>query len=104
MKTSNLIFFISILVLTSFGLVILFASSSFISQQEYSDPYYYIKKQGVSTFIGLLLLFFYEPDPLPDMVQGSMAFVYSFDPLTLLSIQPLGRKRSRGRLQMDKNI
>ena len=57
MKKTSLVFFVSILSLVAFGLILLFAASSFIGSKTYGDEYYYLKKQLISITVGLMALF-----------------------------------------------
>ena len=53
---TNLIIFTIVVVLSFFGLIILFSASSFPAQQNLGDAYYYVKKQSLFVFLGLILL------------------------------------------------
>lgn len=51
---TNLLLFTAIIVLVAFGLNILLASSSFMAREQFSDPYFFLKKQAFAAFIGFL--------------------------------------------------
>ena len=58
MKKTSLFLFISIIILLTFGLMLLFASSAFIALKQHGDAYYYLKKQIISIVVGIFLLLF----------------------------------------------
>ncbi|HRP69590.1 MAG TPA: putative peptidoglycan glycosyltransferase FtsW [Turneriella sp.] len=51
---TNLILFGLIIALVAFGLNILLASSSFMAREQFSDPYFFLKKQAFAAFLGFL--------------------------------------------------
>lgn len=53
---TNLLLFTLVLVLVTFGLNILLASSSFMAREQFNDPYFFLKKQVVAAGIGFLAL------------------------------------------------
>jgi cell division protein FtsW len=51
---TDLFLFGLIIALVVFGLNILLASSSFMAREQFSDPYFFLKKQAFAAFIGFL--------------------------------------------------
>jgi len=51
---TDLILFGLIIALVAFGLNILLASSSFMAREQFSDPYFFLKKQAFAAFLGFL--------------------------------------------------
>ena len=58
LQRTNLVLLTIILLLLGFGLNILLASSAFIAEKEFNDAYFYIKRQGVYTLVGLIFMVF----------------------------------------------
>jgi cell division protein FtsW len=50
------LFFFAVLILLSIGIVMVFCSSSFIAVKRYDDGYYFLKKQALFAFVGIVLL------------------------------------------------
>jgi cell division protein FtsW len=53
---TDLFLFTAIIALVAFGLNILLASSSFMAREQFSDPYFFLKKQAFAAFIGFLAM------------------------------------------------
>ncbi|MBV6492080.1 MAG: putative peptidoglycan glycosyltransferase FtsW [Turneriella sp.] len=51
---TNLLLFGIVIALVVFGLNILLASSSFMAREQFSDPYFFLKKQAFAAFLGFL--------------------------------------------------
>jgi len=51
---TNLLLFGLVIALVAFGLNILLASSSFMAREQFSDPYFFLKKQALAAFLGFL--------------------------------------------------
>jgi len=49
-------FFIAVLILMGIGIVMVFSSSSLIAVKRYDDGYYFLKKQALFAFVGIMLL------------------------------------------------
>lgn len=47
-----------VLLLVAVGLVLLYSTSEYNGQVKFNDPYYYLKKQGFATALGLMGMFF----------------------------------------------
>ena len=47
-----------VLLLVAVGLVLLYSTSAYNGQVKFHDPYYYLKKQGFATALGLAGMFF----------------------------------------------
>ena len=52
----NWLLFRVVISVAFFGLIILFSASSFSASLNYSDPYYFLKKQSFSLFVGVSIL------------------------------------------------
>lgn len=53
-QPTNLVLFGLVITLVVFGLNILLASSSFMAREQFSDPYFFLKKQVIAAFLGFL--------------------------------------------------
>lgn len=53
---TNLVLFVVVMALVVFGLNVLLASSSFMAREQFSDPYFFLKKQSFAAFLGFLSL------------------------------------------------
>ena len=50
----RIIFIFSILILSAFGLVMVFSSSSVFAMENHADAYFYLKKQAIYLVLGLI--------------------------------------------------
>ncbi len=63
MKKNSLLLFLPVIILTVFGLFMIYDASSYVSFKDFADKYHYIKDQFYWTVIGILgFLFFYFLD------------------------------------------
>ena len=60
MKKINLILVILVVLLTSFGLLMIHDASSFVAFRDFSDKYHYIKEQAFWSIIGFSMLYFFS--------------------------------------------
>jgi len=49
-------FFLAVLILMSIGIIMVFSSSSLIALKRYDDGYYFLKKQALFAFVGIMFL------------------------------------------------
>jgi len=54
------LFLISVLILSIFGLIMVFSSSSVKGMEDYADSYYFLKKQGIFLCIGLIIFIIFS--------------------------------------------
>jgi len=60
MKKIDLILFISVLILTFFGLFMIYDASSFVAFRDFTDKYHYVKDQVFWIILGVLALGFFS--------------------------------------------
>lgn len=78
---------ITVFLLTIFGLVMLFSASLVIAQTKFGEPYYYVKRQFLGLFLGLVLFFLlYKIDYHFFKKYSFFALILSFILLTLVFI------------------
>ena len=58
MKKFNISLFISVIVLSLFGLIMVYSSSSIWAEYKFDDPFKYVKNQGLFLIIGIILMYF----------------------------------------------
>lgn len=100
----NLLFIV--IFLLCFGLVMLYSASYYESAMEFNNPNYYLKKQVVSTVLGLgvmlgVIIFPYKK--LDNAFIALMAYVGSLG-LILLVLTPLGIERNGARRWLNLGI
>ena len=57
MKKFNLSLFISVIVLSLFGLLMVYSSSSVWAEYKFSDPFKYVKNQGIFLMLGIIIMY-----------------------------------------------
>ena len=57
MKKFNLTLFISVIVLSLFGLLMVYSSSSIWAEYKFSDPFKYVKNQGFFLILGIFIMY-----------------------------------------------
>ena len=55
-KKMDIILFIAVIVLTLFGLVMIYSASSIWAEYKFNDSFKYIKQQGLFIIIGIILM------------------------------------------------
>jgi len=58
MKKVNLTLLISIILISLFGLLMIYSSSYVWAEYKFSDPFKYVKNQGFFLILGLILMYF----------------------------------------------
>ena len=58
MKKINYTLLISVIILSIFGLVMIYSASSIWSEYKFNTPYKFLRNQGIFFIIGLLLMYF----------------------------------------------
>ena len=58
MKKFNISLFISVIVLSLFGLIMVYSSSSIWAEYKFDDPFKYVKNQGLFLIIGIIVMYF----------------------------------------------
>lgn len=58
MKKMNMSLFISVIILSLFGLLMVYSSSSVWAQYKFDDPFKYVKNQGFFLILGVILMYF----------------------------------------------
>ena len=58
MKKFNISLFISIIVLSLFGLLMVYSSSNVWADYKFSDPFKYVKNQGFFLLLGIIIMYF----------------------------------------------
>lgn len=57
MKKFNISLFISVIILSSFGLLMVYSSSSIWAEYKFNDPLKYVKNQGLFLIIGIIIMY-----------------------------------------------
>lgn len=92
---TDLILFGLIIALVAFGLNILLASSSFMAREQFSDPYFFLKKQAFAAFLGFLgMLAMTQIDP--DRYRHLVWPIYAISVLLLILVFVPGIGRRAG--------
>ena len=87
---TDLILFGLIIALVAFGLNILLASSSFMAREQFSDPYFFLKKQAFAAFLGFLgMLAMTQIDP--DRYRHLVWPIYAISVFLLILVFEPGR-------------
>jgi len=90
---TNLFLFGLIIALVAFGLNVLLASSSFMAREQFSDPYFFLKKQAFAAFIGFLgMLAMTQIDPNRYRHLAWPIFAIAVFALVLVFIPGIGRR------------
>ncbi len=58
MKKINISLFISVIILSLFGLLMVYSSSSIWAEYKFSDPFKYVKNQGLFLILGIIIMYF----------------------------------------------
>ena len=58
MKKFNISLFISVIILSLFGLLMVYSSSSIWAEYKFSDPFKYVKNQGLFLILGIIIMYF----------------------------------------------
>ena len=58
MKKFNLSLFISVIILSLFGLLMVYSSSSIWAEYKFDDPFKYVKNQGLFLILGIIIMYF----------------------------------------------
>ncbi len=97
MKKSLLIF-LSALLLSIFGLLMIYSSSHIWSEYKFNDPYYYVRHQLIFFFVGLILIYFIRKiDYKLYYKYSNIILLGSFILLVLVLIPGLGQVRNGSR-------
>jgi cell division protein FtsW len=99
MKKIDYPLLISIIILTIFGLFMIYNSSSYIAFRDFADKYHYIKEQAVWALIGIIVLFITTRFPyrgfytlsVPILIVAIVLLILVFIPG--VGIKVLGAKR-----------
>ncbi len=99
MKKFDLPLLITIIILTLFGLFMIYNASSYIAFRDFEDKYYYIKEQSVWAAIGLVVMFVASRFPYKSLYALAIPILVAAITLLLLvfipgiGIEVLGAKR-----------
>jgi cell division protein FtsW len=99
MKRIDYPLLITIIILTIFGLFMIYNSSSYIAFRDFSDKYHYIKEQAVWAAIGMVVLFIASRFPYKGLYTLSVPILITAIVMLLLvfipgvGIKVLGAKR-----------
>lgn len=92
-NATDLFLFTAIILLVAFGLNILLASSSFMAREQFSDPYFFLKKQAFAAFIGFLgMLAMTQIDPEKYRHLVWPAYALTLVLLVLVFVPGIGRR------------
>ena len=90
---TDLFLFTAIILLVAFGLNILLASSSFMAREQFSDPYFFLKKQAFAAFVGFLgMLAMTQIDPEKYRHLVWPAYVITLVLLVLVFVPGIGKR------------
>ena len=76
MKFDKILFFV-VLILSIFGLLMIYSSSSIWAEYKFSDSFHYLKYQGIFFIIGIILMII--------MSKVSYKFYYKYSNIILFS-------------------
>ena len=92
-RSTNLLLFTLIISVAFFGLIILFSTSSFFASLNYSDPYYFLKKQSIALFLGIIILIIISQ--IPYRIWFNIAwplYIFSLLLLSMVFIDGIGKQ------------
>ena len=57
MKKINISLFLSVIILSLFGLLMVYSSSSVWAEYKFADPFRYVKNQGLFLILGIIVMY-----------------------------------------------
>lgn len=98
MKKYNKILILSVILISLFGLLMIYSSSSIWAEYKYNDPYKYLKSQSVFLIIGYILMFIISKFPYQNYKKlGNIIFLICTIMLILVLIPGIGSIRNGSR-------
>ena len=97
-KTIDLYILISVIILSLFGLLMVYSASNVVCEHEFNDPIYYFKRQLMFLILGFVLLFIIYKINIEIIIKyTSLIFIISFILLILVLIPGIGVIRGGAR-------
>lgn len=98
MKKYNKILILSVILISLFGLLMIYSSSSIWAEYKYNDPYKYLKSQSIFLIIGYILMFSISKFPYQNYKKlGNIIFLICTIMLILVLIPGIGSIRNGSR-------
>ena len=98
MKKYNKILILSVILISLFGLLMIYSSSSIWAEYKYNDPYKYLKSQSVFLIIGYILMFIISKFPYQNYKKlANIIFLICTIMLILVLIPGIGSIRNGSR-------
>ena len=86
---------LSIIILVTFGLIMIYSASSFSAQLEFKDSAYYIKRQGFFTILGFIAMFVVSRIDYHRILKFDKA-IYALSVILLIAVFVVGVERNAG--------
>ena len=84
---------LSIIILVTFGLIMIYSASSFSAQLEFKDSAYYIKRQGFFTILGFIAMFVVSRIDYHRILKFDKA-IYALSVILLIAVFVVGVERN----------
>lgn len=84
---------LSIIILVTFGLIMIYSASSFSAQLEFKDSAYYIKRQGFFTILGFIAMFVVSKIDYHRILKFDKA-IYALSVILLIAVFVVGVERN----------
>lgn len=84
---------LSIIILVTFGLIMIYSASSFSAQLEFKDSAYYIKRQGFFTILGFIAMFVVSRVDYHRILKFDKA-IYALSVILLIAVFVVGVERN----------
>lgn len=84
---------LSIIILVTFGLIMIYSASSFSAQLEFKDSAYYIKRQGFFTILGFIAMFVVSRIDYHKILKFDKA-IYALSVILLIAVFVVGVERN----------
>lgn len=84
---------LSIIILVTFGLIMIYSASSFSAQLEFKDSAYYIKRQGFFTILGFIAMFVVSNIDYHRILKFDKA-IYALSVILLIAVFVVGVERN----------
>ena len=98
MKRERIFLLVGIILLSIFGLIMIYSASSVWSEYKFNDPYKYIKTQGLFLIVGYIVLFVVSKFPYQEYKnKANIIFFVCFILLILVLIPGIGTVRNGSR-------
>lgn len=98
MKKINLILLISVIIISLFGLLMIYSSSYVWAEYKFNDPYKFLKTQGIFLIIGYIIMYIVSKINYQNYyLKSNLIFIVCFTLLILVLIPGIGSVRNGSR-------